>query len=402
MPRNTRKVARVHIAEKLEQITRALGEIRSMVDSHCGEQTLRTARAAGAAAADQVLQGLTPQAVVATPIAPPTVAEPVLAQAPLAPLPTQAVVGQDGKPRRSGPTVWNEYLKRYIQEQEAKGRKITRLQAMAEAGNNYRKNNPAAAPPRRSTKKMRNLAAAVAPAAPAAAAVAAVPFPEPPTAITRTPGRVSPLRPLAEENSPVINNVEQPDAQADLPTPQPAPPTPQPNSQPTAQPNSQPNSQPSSKTLLQTLRDALSTPRNSSQNSYVPTPPSPAPASAAPASAPRSRSRNRNSNNLRTNNASPVSIPEPSSSPAASRAVNAASAAAPSPTNMRPSPATYAYEDLGIDENTSARRIRVNDEDYFMTDDDRAMWRRTDGDFGEWVGYLEPGGQIRQTNGPNA
>lgn len=42
------------------------------------------------------------------------------------------------KPKRSGPTKWNEFLKDYIAKETAKGRKITRLEAMAEAGTLYR------------------------------------------------------------------------------------------------------------------------------------------------------------------------------------------------------------------------------------------------------------------------
>ena len=68
--------------------------------------------------------------------------------------------------------------------------------------------------------------------------------------------------------------------------------------------------------------------------------------------------------------------------------------------NLRPSPATYGYEDMGLNENSPARKIVIDGNKYYMTDEDRALFRRSENNgIGEWVGYLEPGGQIRETEG---
>jgi hypothetical protein len=69
---------------------------------------------------------------------------------------------------------------------------------------------------------------------------------------------------------------------------------------------------------------------------------------------------------------------------------------------IRPSPATYGYQDLGMAANNSARKVIVDGDEYFMTDNDRALFRRMGDDLGDWVGYLEPGGTIRYTESPNA
>jgi len=70
--------------------------------------------------------------------------------------------------------------------------------------------------------------------------------------------------------------------------------------------------------------------------------------------------------------------------------------------NSRPSPATYAYEDMGLGENSPARKILINGNKYYMTDKDRGLFQRSDNDgVGDWVGYLEPGGEIRYTEGAN-
>jgi len=68
--------------------------------------------------------------------------------------------------------------------------------------------------------------------------------------------------------------------------------------------------------------------------------------------------------------------------------------------NLRPSPATYAYEDMGLGQNSPARKILINGNKYYMTDKDRGLFQRSDNDgVGDWVGYLEPGGEIRYTEG---
>jgi hypothetical protein len=73
--------------------------------------------------------------------------------------------------------------------------------------------------------------------------------------------------------------------------------------------------------------------------------------------------------------------------------------------NSKPSPATYGYEDFGL--NTEGRgrkvRVRVDDElqDFFL-DSDMGLYQREGDATGPWVGYLEPGGRIRYTDEPDA
>jgi hypothetical protein len=63
------------------------------------------------------------------------------------------------------------------------------------------------------------------------------------------------------------------------------------------------------------------------------------------------------------------------------------------------SPATYGYEDEGFDENTQARRVTVGGDEYFLQENG-SLFKRSGNALEEWVGYLEPGGQIRYTNAP--
>jgi hypothetical protein len=71
-----------------------------------------------------------------------------------------------------------------------------------------------------------------------------------------------------------------------------------------------------------------------------------------------------------------------------------------SSTNLRPNTSYYGYEDEGLGENSVARKVVIDGEDYFMTDQDRGLFKRSGEDMGEWIGYLEPGGHIRYTNSP--
>jgi hypothetical protein len=50
--------------------------------------------------------------------------------------------------------------------------------------------------------------------------------------------------------------------------------------------------------------------------------------------------------------------------------------------------------------NGSARKIILDGEEYFMTNQDRALFRRRGDEIDDWVGYLEPGGVIRYTEAP--
>jgi hypothetical protein len=417
--KKAKKTVKQGVAEKLSHIERALADIRQMVDMNCGEAVLRTARAAGAAAAEEVLTTLAPAATLAvktpaaaalfnTPPAPlealPTLAAAAAPLEPGAPLAaglnaptaaparktkkvkktaapatnnanleaivaeeearmarqnairkgfvapsegnvvsplTQALLAQDKEfaaeaqaAKKPGPKLWNEFLRNYMAREEAKGRKITRLQAMAEAGPNYRAKFGIAE--KKSHKTAKNAAKTL-----GAVQVAPVESPEvvnvngdallnrgavpvkkgvkilaPGNAVPITPGRLSPPVPL---NAP---------ANANAPG------------------------------ILNTLRAALT---------------------GAPAAA---------------NTGSPVTSPAATAAaaapPAASPAANAAA--------NRPNTNYYGYENLGTEEN-GTRKVRIGGEEYMMTNQNRGLFRPVDGSL-EWVGYLEPGGKIRATNAP--
>ena len=397
------KTVREGVAAKLSHIERALADIRQMVDMNCGEAVLRTARAAGAAAAEEVLTTLAPAAaqLFNTPPAPfealPTLAVPPpkssrrakeatkiqqqeentvspLTQAiidqdkifeaedaaarnalappkssrrtkkasktqqqeenTVSPL-TQAIMEQDkifaaedaAAAKKPGPKLWNEFLRNYMSRQEASGRKITRLQAMAEAGPNYRTKYGISEKKNRITAKVAKTMGAVqvAPVERPAningnsllnrGAVPVVPRMNIQT--TLTPGRQSPPIPL---------NV------------------------PTTSPG-----------ILNTLRAALEGKSPSSNNS------------------------------LKT---STSFLGSPVTSPQANAPM---SANAPMPAN-RPNTNYYDYDNMGLEEN-GTRKVRIGGEDYLMTNQNRGIFRSVNGSL-EWVGYLEPGGQIRATNSP--
>jgi hypothetical protein len=63
-------------------------------------------------------------------------------------------------------------------------------------------------------------------------------------------------------------------------------------------------------------------------------------------------------------------------------------------------PAPYLNE--GLDNSQGMQKIVIEDVPYFMTLADKGLFERTDdGNVGGWVGYLEEGGKIRETNQPD-
>lgn len=358
--RKSKKTVREGVSDKLSHIERALADIRQMVDMNCGEAVLRTARAAGAAAAEEVLQTLSPTMAMASPnaaklfntlptlsasnvIAPPKSSrrtkkvnktQPQEEENVVTPL-TQALIEQDkifaaedaAAAKKPGPKLWNEFLRNYMARQEASGRKITRLQAMAEAGPNYRSKYGISEKKSRTTAKVAKTMGAVQ-VAPVERPVningnsllnrGAIPV-VPQTSIT--PGRQSPPIPL-----------------------------------------NLPNASPG---ILNTLRAALTT------GKVTPS-----------------------SNSLKT---STSFLGSPLTSQA-NAAANAQANAEANTGNNRPNTNYYDYENMGLEEN-GTRKIRVGGEDYLMTNQNRGIFRPVDGSL-EWVGYLEPGGQIRATNAP--
>lgn len=330
----TRRTAKEKLSEKIARIESALSDIRSMVDMHCGEQVIKTARAAGAAAADEVLQSLGPASLApATAAAAPTSARPAsLGPSSLQPathvmpesesdmegsdeLEERAAAVPLGeaplKAKKPGPVLWNEFLKNYMSNQKARGRNITRLQAMAEAGPNYRRKYSLPEPkPRKKTMKVNKNSGGV-----QVAPVAPVPMAAPPvTKVIKAPKKVTVMAP--GNSNPIT----------------PGRLSPQRPLNPTG--------------ILNSITSAF-------------TPAAPA-ARAAPAS------------------------------PAAPAASN------------RPSPETYLYTNQGKNASDPARKILLDDEEYFMSNEDRGLFRRSGPNIGDWVGYLEPGGRIRYTEEPNA
>jgi len=315
----TRRTAKEKLSEKIARIEAALGDIRSMVDMHCGEQVIKTARAAGAAAADEVLQSLAPANPAA---AAPTSARPAsLGPSSLQPA-THIMSEAEGsdeleeraaavplgeaplKAKKPGPVLWNEFLKNYMSNQKARGRNITRLQAMAEAGPNYRRKYSLPEPkPRKKTMKVNKNSGGIQIAPPVAAAPAPAPTRPPKKVTVMRPGNSAPLTPGRQSPQRPLN--------------------------PTG--------------ILNSIASAFT------------------PAAAAPEA--------------------------PEAAPA---------------TSNRPSPETYLYTNQGKNAGDPARKIVLDDEEYFMSNEDRGLFRRSGPNIGDWVGYLEPGGRIRYTEEPNA
>jgi hypothetical protein len=310
----TRRTAKEKLSEKIERIENALKDIRSMVDVHCGEQVIKTARAAGAAAADEVLMTLSPASMKPASQAFATLAPSVEQEEEQEQEQKQeesifeekAAVIPSGEPpakaKKPGPQLWNEFLRNYMRNQKEKGRNITRLQAMAEAGPNYRAKYslPDAKPRRKTVKIPKNLGGIQ--AAPVVSENRRVRIAAPENMASVTPGRQSPPRPMANNGKPLG--------------------------------------------ILNTLASVFT----------------------------------------------PTSASSASSASTASNASNSG----------RPSPSSYLYTNLGKNSNNPARKILLDNQEYFMSDEDRGLFRRSGSNTGEWVGYLEPGGRIRYTEDPNA
>ena len=300
--KKTRKVHHPSIYHKLENIERSISEIHSLIKS----------------------QGAMKLPEVSVPV-PEASGNGII-------LPDQEL----GSKKRTGPQLWNEFLKNYMRNQESKGRKITRAEAMKEAGVNYRAKYSLPTPKTRKKPQLQNQNQS-GPVVPG-------------SLVSLTPGRVSPARlmnapaantPLAAKTPLVVKTPLAVKTPVNTPTPVKA------------------NAKAPS--ALQTFMNTLSgrrTPNNSSQAQVQ-----------TSVTTPTSGSNYKPSN------------------------INANA--------MRPSPATYGYEDLGIGQNTSARRVLVNGDEYFMTDEDRALFRRSENEIGDWVGYLESGGEIRYTESPD-
>jgi hypothetical protein len=389
-----KKTVRQGVAEKLSHIERALADIRQMVDMNCGEAVLRTARAAGAAAAEEVLTTLSPAiapanaaALFNTPPELPTLAPPAAA----APMPTarktqkvkktaaaapapannnaewQAALAAENAriqaeeaaaaapvaeaAKKPGPKLWNEFLRNYMARQEAAGRKITRLQAMAEAGPNYR--TKYGIKEKKTHKTAKNAAKTL-----GAVQVAPVESPE----VVNVDGNAL----LNRGAVPIKKGVKiQAPGNAVPVTPgRPSPPVPLTAAAATGG-------------ILNTLREALtgspaSTASSSSSNN-----------SSSTSSSSSSNNSSSTSSSSSSNNSSSNASGSPVTSPAA---------------NNRPNTTYYGYENLGTEEN-GTRKVKIGGEDYLMTNQNRGLFRPVDGSL-EWVGYLEPGGIIRATNAP--
>ena len=319
--RKTRKVtSRSSIYSKLESIQRSISELRSELHT-CVQQKQVAEIVPVSDYKDAIVQPMEPMEPM----------EPIFPKQPR---------------KRSGPTEWNKFVDLYIQKQAARGRKITRPQAMDEARPNYyamkgitmpitRKKNKGQVPPYKTSTP---------PPSPASASASASPprFP--------SPDSVS-------------------DSAPEVPSPPSAPAIP-------------------------------------SQNSIIPgsivslTPGRGSPVKAA--NAPFALQTLLNTfSGRRTPNKNQIVVKEEIEVPGSVLANLPESSRVTARVN-RPSPATYGYEDLGLGKNTNARKIIVDGQELFMSDDDRSLFYRYGDKLGDWVGYLEPGGQIRYTDNLNA
>ena len=320
-----RATRRVSIKEKLALIEASLSDLRTMVNSHCGEQAIKTARIAGIAAADEILEGL-PQK------------------------------------KRPGPQLWNEFLKNYMKQQESSGRKLTRPQAMAEAGPNYRKKYGV-------TKKVSKT-------------------------VQPTPARVSPVKSINtlstastlededERNRNAVENVRNANATENV-----------------RNANATENVRNANAAANVRNANAAENVRNGNAAENVRN--GNAAENVRNANAPQNannQSKSRVSNNRRSNQVSNQVETTKSETNVFKNRMNNQNLG--SSTNLRPNTTYYGYEDEGLGENSVARKVVIDGEDYFMTDQDRGLFKRSGEDMGEWIGYLEPGGHIRYTNSP--
>jgi hypothetical protein len=403
----TRRTGRERIGQRIGKIEKAVGEIKSLVDSHCGDTALKTARAAAVAAAEEVLEatGLTPTPTAGsgtfvsnqsgfrklapgennlsqnfaarqfnTPppletLRPQTVAltksrkakklaavaanaaaefnaiaNGAAVAAPLVPMAAAAAA----RPKSIGPKLWNEFLKNYMRNQAAAGRKLTRLEAMAEAGPNYRRKHGLPEPKPKKPKTAAALGAnAVQVAAVEEPAVAKTPRARTKKAVrvlapgslaAKTPGRLSP--PLYLNNGSGAGNR----GEVNSPTP---------------------NVAFAARTPNGAVNGNANAPRTPNGNANAPRTPN------GNANAPRTP--NGNANAPRTPNGNAAGFPL--------------------------SPATYGYEDEGLNADTGQRKVLVGDREYFLGENG-SLFGRSGNSMEEWVGYLEPSGEIRYTNAP--
>jgi hypothetical protein len=425
----TRRTGRERIGTRIGKLEKTLGEIKALVDVHCGEQVVQTARAAAIAAADEVLTatGLTPAPFTPGPptngssnlsaVAPgvqtpgafvpgvqtpgafvPGVQTPGALTAALAvqtPGPLSAVRTRKTRkakqqdavanraaaefnalaalstarptaaPKSAGPTKWNEFLEKYIKNQAAKGRKITRLEAMSEAGPNYRRTYglPEKKP---KTARVAN-AVQVAPLeTPAIPNTRRVTIMAPGNTAPITPGRLSPPVPLQTLNQALGSPLTTPSAVAAASA---TPLTPRNNAafSPSAVPT----------TPL--------TPATANANVAAFSPPAAPTTPLTPA--PPMTSRNNRNNRSRTNNNTRKNNNRDRTNNNKNRSA------------IPISPATYGYENEGYNTNAQVRKISVDGKQYFLGDD-LSLFERDGDELQGWVGYLEPGGDIRYTNGP--
>lgn len=310
-----RATRRVSIKEKLALIEASLSDLRTMVNSHCGEQAIKTARIAGIAAADEILEGF-PQK------------------------------------KRPGPQLWNEFLKNYMKQQESSGRKLTRPQAMAEAGPNYRKKYGV-------TKKVSKT-------------------------VQPTPARVSPVKSintlstastLEDEDQRNRNAVEN-----------------------LRNRNAVENAR--NANAVENVRNANAVENLRNANAAANVRNGNAAENVRNANAPQNANnefKTRVSNRVANQLANQVETTKSETNVFKNRMNNQNVG---SSTNLRPNTTYYGYEDEGLGENSVARKVVIDGEDYFMTDQDRGLFKRSGEDMGEWIGYLEPGGHIRYTNSP--
>jgi hypothetical protein len=66
--------------------------------------------------------------------------------------------------------------------------------------------------------------------------------------------------------------------------------------------------------------------------------------------------------------------------------------------SSRVSNVSSSYKNQGIGE-AGIRKIQLDGGEYYLNDEDNALYERVDEDMGEFIGYLEPNGTIRYTNG---
>jgi len=252
-----------------------------------------------------------------------------------APLGQEAPIPPSSGKKRTKFNNWNEYVSQYILDQKAKGRIIKRPQAMLEAGPIFREMNP------KTRKKSKIPSIRVAPASAAVQVQSPI---TPGTLVSLTPGRGSPIKAA--------------------------------------------NAPPALQTLLERRNNSSRPPTPLAPIPRAPTPLAPIPRAPTP-QAPTSQAQAQAQ--VQAQAQAPQTIPTLQS------LVNTFTGTR---NNSRPSPATYAYEDMGLGANSPARKILIDGNKYYMTDKDRGLFQRSDNDgVGDWVGYLEPGGEIRYTEG---